>query len=72
LALTPFRTCLGDVRPILLGRPQRFFLNVKPSSLNVCQINPTLADTRCVDNSQARNSSSLVSPCSATRSRIAG
>jgi hypothetical protein len=46
--------------------------NAPPSSLNVCQINPTLADTRCIDNSQARNAASVVSPRSATCSRIAG
>ena len=45
LALTPFRTGLGDVRPILLGRPERLFFSVRPSSFNVCQISPTLAET---------------------------
>jgi hypothetical protein len=34
-------------RPILLGDPERLFLGVSPSSRNVCQINPTLAATRC-------------------------
>ena len=45
LVLTPFGARLGDVWPILLGRPERLFLSARPSSLNVCQINPTLAET---------------------------
>ena len=45
LALAPFRTSLRDVRPILLGGPERLFLSVRPSSFNVCQISPTLAAT---------------------------
>ena len=45
LALPPFCTSCDDVRPILLTRPERLFFSVSPSSLNVYQINPTLAET---------------------------
>ena len=43
LALTPCRPRLCDVRPILLGGPQRLFFSVRPSRRNVSQIRPTLA-----------------------------
>src|SRR6516225_1839040 len=71
LALTPFRTRLGDVRPILLGRPERLFFSVRPSNFSVCHTSPTLAGTWCVANSHARNASIVVSPRWATCARIA-
>jgi hypothetical protein len=45
LAVAPFASSCDDVRPILLTRPERLFFSLSPSSLNVCQISPTLAET---------------------------
>ena len=45
LAVTPFGSSRDNVRPILLTRPERLFFSVSPSSFNVCQISPTLAET---------------------------
>ena len=56
----PFCASCDDVWPILLTRPERLFFSVSPSSRNVCQISPTLAEIWCVASSHARSASIVV------------
>src|ERR1700704_5815646 len=71
LALTPFRSSLGNVRSVLLRRVQGLFFSVKRNWVRVFHINLILADTSCVSSSQVRNSFSVASGRAFTCSWIA-